>query len=57
MILAGETCDVFKTSQVFGEPTHHDHCGEVLGSTIESLAQLKVMIGVLAELAMLSLGR
>jgi len=30
MILAGETCEVLKTSQVFGEPTHHIHCGCVL---------------------------
>jgi len=30
VILAGETCEVFKTSQVFGEPTHHIHCGCVL---------------------------
>jgi len=26
MILTGETCEVLKTSQVFGEPAHHIHC-------------------------------
>jgi len=30
MILTGETCEVSKTSQVFGGQTRHDHCGGVL---------------------------
>ena len=30
IILTGETCEVLKTSQVFGEPARHDHCSEVL---------------------------
>jgi len=30
MILTGETCEVSKTSQVFGGLTRHDHCCEIL---------------------------
>jgi len=30
MILTGETCEVSKTSQVFGDLACHDYCGRVL---------------------------
>jgi len=30
MILTGETCEVSKTSQVFGDRSCHDYCGLVL---------------------------
>ncbi|RLC07388.1 MAG: hypothetical protein DRI57_26045 [Deltaproteobacteria bacterium] len=43
MILTGETCEVFKTSQVFGGQTRHDHCGEVLPGSPESVQDISLL--------------